>query len=242
MVLFFHQDSSKTHLRPRLTTASGRIVNIEVQVERYKFFIQRIIYYLAKMLVEQMKAGFNYGRINQTICVVIANHILCPEEEHYLNSYDLRNPITGRLFTDLLKVVILELPKVPETDDNRAIWPWLQFFKCKTKEDFTMLAKTHPEVKPAINEYAKLSWSDRRRMIADYKEKARRDKYAMMEFAKDEGRDEGIALGEVKGIAIGEAKGLERLRNTARKMKIRGIPVNQIAEDTGLTLEEVEQL
>ncbi len=217
-------------------------MNIEVQVERYKFFIQRIIYYLAKMLVEQMKAGFNYGRINQTICVVIANHILCPEEEHYLNSYDLRNPITGRLFTDLLKVVILELPKVPETDDNRAIWPWLQFFKCKTKEDFTMLAKTHPEVKPAINEYAKLSWSDRRRMIADYKEKARRDKYAMMEFAKDEGRDEGIALGEVKGIAIGEAKGLERLRNTARKMKIRGIPVNQIAEDTGLTLEEVEQL
>ncbi len=198
--------------------------------------------------------------------MVITNHTLLPDEAAYLNSYDLRNPLTGRLFTDLLKVVMIELPKVPETDDGQAIWPWLRFFKCKTQEDLTMLTKAHAEIKPAVNEYAKITWSDRRRMIAEYKEKARRDRHAMVEFAKDEGREEGIALGEAKGIAlgeakgivigeakgialgeakgivIGEAKGLERLRGTARKMKARGLPVSQIAEDTGLPPEDVERL
>lgn len=188
----------------RLTTTTGRVINVEVQVNRYKFFIQRIIYYLAKLLIEQMKSGFNYEKINQTICVVIVDHILCPEEEHYLNFYDLRNPLTGRPFTDLVKVVIVELPKVPKTDDGQPIWPWLKFFKCQTKEELTMLTQTHPEVKPAVNEYAKISWSDRRRMIADFKEKQRRDKHAMLEFAKDEGREEGEQIRLALGLALEE--------------------------------------
>ncbi|GHV36728.1 hypothetical protein AGMMS49546_02630 [Spirochaetia bacterium] len=31
-------------------------------------------------------------------------------------------------------------------------------------------------------------------------------------------------------------------RDTARKMKARGRPVNEIAEDTGLSIEEIENL
>ncbi|AEF86006.1 conserved hypothetical protein [Treponema primitia ZAS-2] len=211
----------------RLTTATGKVINVEVQVNRYKSMVKRIIYYLAKLLIEQMKSGFNYEKINQTICVVIVDHILCPEEEHYLNFYDLRNPLTGRPFTDLLKVVIIELPKVPKADDGQPIWPWLKFFKCQTKEELTMLTKTHPEVKPAVNEYAKISWSDRRRMIADFKEKQRRDKYDMLEFAKDEGRDEGIRQNQLQ---------------TARNLKAMGIAPDKIAAATSLSLEEVEKL
>jgi predicted transposase/invertase (TIGR01784 family) len=210
----------------RLTTTSGKVINVEVQVERHKSMIKRIIYYLAKLLIEQMKSGFNYEKINQTICVVIVDHILCPEERHYLNSYELRNPLTGRPFTDLLKVVIIELPKVPETDDGQAIWPWLRFFKSKTREELTMLTKTHPEVKPAVNEYAKISWSERRRMIADFKEKQRRDKHAMLEFARDEGREEGRQI----------------LLQTARNFKAMGDTAEKIAAATGLSVEEVEEL
>ncbi|TCW60203.1 hypothetical protein C5O22_12730, partial [Treponema sp. J25] len=50
-----------------------------------------------------------------------------------------------------------------------------------------------------------------------------------------EGRNEGMALGEEKGR-------LEERRETARRMKARGIGIDIIAEVTGLSREEIEEL
>jgi hypothetical protein len=44
------------------------------------------------------------------------------EEESYINKYELRNKKTGKLFTDLLEVIILELPKLPEKTDGQGAW------------------------------------------------------------------------------------------------------------------------
>jgi type II secretory pathway component PulF len=50
-------------------------------------------------------------------------------------------------------------------------------------------------------------------MIAEEKEKARRDRIAMLHYARHEGlaqgRMEGEAIGEARGEAIGEARGRE---------------------------------
>ena len=59
-------------------------------------------------------------------------------------------------------------------------------------------------------------------------------KYARLD-ALEEGRTEGIAIGEQRGR---EEKALE----TARNMLARNYPVNEIAEITGLSLADVEQL
>jgi hypothetical protein len=41
-----------------------------------------------------------------------------------------------------------------------------------------------------VEEYQRLSWSQRRRLLADYWEKQRRDARAAMAYARDEGRAE----------------------------------------------------
>jgi predicted transposase/invertase (TIGR01784 family) len=219
----------------KVHTRSGRIINVEVQVKRLGILPNRIVYYLSKMISEQLKSGFNYKKIHQTISVVIYDQVLFPEEKGYLNTYELRNPRSGKLFTDLLKVVILELPKVPAVNDGSPIWPWLAFFKTRKLEDFEMLAKKYPEVGGAVVELKRLSWSERHRMIADSREKLRRDNAAMME----EAREEGLAEGEAKGLAIGEAKGQ---RETARRMKTMGLPIDTIATATGLSPEEIKDI
>jgi predicted transposase/invertase (TIGR01784 family) len=53
------------------------------------------------------------------------------------------------------------------------------------------------------------------------------------------GKAEGIVEGEARGIAKGEEKGITQ---TAKRMKKNGRPIEQIAEDTGLTAEEIEKL
>jgi predicted transposase/invertase (TIGR01784 family) len=203
----------------KVTTKTGRIVNVEIQVKPFSTMRKRIIYYLAKLLVEQLKIGFNYGKLVETVCVVICDYELVQEERNFLNVYGLRNIKSGNLFTNLLKLYIIELPKLPKDDDGSPSWPWLQFFKCRKEEEFNMLAEKHPEVRPIIAEYKKLSWSERRRMIADLKEKYRRDNQAILDDAV-----------------------MDKQREIARALKARNRPTLEIAEDTGLSQEEIAAL
>jgi predicted transposase/invertase (TIGR01784 family) len=183
----------------QLTTTSGRMVEVEVQVKPNKALVQRILYYHAKMITGQMKSGFDYDKIRQTVSVLITDHILLPDEAPYMNTYELRNIESGGQFTELQRFVILDLPKLPEIDDGQAIWPQLRFFKCRSKEDFDMLLKKHPEVQPVVAEYQRISWSEKRRRIAEYKGMQRQDELMALEYAKDEGRELGRAEGEQKG-------------------------------------------
>jgi predicted transposase/invertase (TIGR01784 family) len=176
-----------------LAMAGRRRVAIDVQVQRYSSMRSRIQYYNSRMVTDQMKSGFDYGAIGQAISVVITNYTLFYDEDDYLNVYEPRNRKSGKLFSDLQQYVILELPKLPDEDDGQAIWPFLQFFKCRRKEEFEMLTKRHPEVEPQVEEYQRITWSQRRRLLADYWEKQRRDAASAMNYARNEGREEGRA-------------------------------------------------
>ena len=70
-------------------------------------------------------------------------------------------------------------------------------------------AKGNKELEMAAAEYKKLTWGERRRLIAEEREKARRDKVAMLHYAWNEGRsmereqilgllDRGMSLEELK--------------------------------------------
>jgi len=60
------------------------------------------------------------------------------------------------------------------------------------------------------------------------------------------GEERGIRLGEERGIRLGEERGEKAkelaIANIVRKMVNRNRPMNEIAEDTGLTENEIRQL
>ena len=56
-------------------------------------------------------------------------------------------------------------------------------------------------------------------------------------------REQGLAQGLKKGEAVGFKKGAtQEKREIAKNLKHAGIPVDVIAENTGLTAEEIENL
>jgi hypothetical protein len=75
----------------------------------------------------------------------------------YKNAYQFLNTLSYKPFTDLQVIIILELPKVPEEDDGSGLWPWLKYFKCRTKEELSMLAKQHEEVARVVQQYQRTS-------------------------------------------------------------------------------------
>jgi hypothetical protein len=85
----------------RLSTASGRQISVELQVLSRRAMRERLVYYSTRILADQMKSGFKYETLRQTITVVITDYDLLPQESSYLNWFELRNRKSGALFTDI---------------------------------------------------------------------------------------------------------------------------------------------
>jgi len=241
----------------KLSTKSGNIIHIELQVEKRKNLRSRILYYASRLIGDQLKWGDDYDGLHQVISIVICDHNLLEEESEYMNIYELRNE-KNRSFTKLLRIIILELPKLPETVD-KTVWPWLKFLKCTEKEEYEMLALKYPELEKPVFCAKKMSLIEKWRDIQFHKNLWKVDERMLFEQAKidghaaghaeghaegrEEGRAEGLTEGREEGLVEGRAEGLtEGKLEIAGKMKRAGRPFNEIAEFTGLSLETIEQL
>jgi predicted transposase/invertase (TIGR01784 family) len=209
----------------KLTTKSGKIIHIELQVAKAPNMRDRVLYYGAKLIGDQLKLGEDYDKLHQVVSIVICDHTLLEEESSYMNVYELRNENNGS-FTNKFRLVILELPKLPEKED-RAVWPWLSFLKCEKKEDFMALLEKYPQLKEVI--YCLQTF---------LLPKAIQDEIIRQNLWKTTQRN-------ILEHAVAEAKaeaGEKEREKIARNMKARGRPLEEISEDTGLPLETIEKL
>ncbi|MDR5865091.1 hypothetical protein QC758_19225 [Halomonas campisalis] len=95
-----------------------------------------------------------------------------------------------------------------------------------------MAKVAHEPVKRALSRIRELSADEEARRLAFVRERALRDEVSLLNEAKREGRQEGEQLGTEK------AK-----RDTARNLiKLGVLSDEQIAQATGLTMDDVEAL
>jgi len=84
-----------------------------------------------------------------------------------------------------------------------------------------------------VAEVSKLSKKDR--LAYDHALKRYRDTYNAMTGAEQKGRAEGRVEGRAEGIE-------ENKRENARRMKAKGYDIADIADITGLTIEQINSL
>ncbi|MDR2741147.1 MAG: Rpn family recombination-promoting nuclease/putative transposase, partial [Treponema sp.] len=157
----------------RFIIKGNRTIHVEIQINPFRDMIRRILYYQGRMIADQIHSGEGFERIHQVISVIILDYRLVSGEK-YIRTYELRDTETGERFTDLQKIVIIELRKLPWEDDGTAAWPHLRFFTCKSEEEMTMLVRSHPEVKGAVREYRRLTLFEEVRRFMDDVNDARR--------------------------------------------------------------------
>jgi len=73
----------------KLSTKSGKIIHIELQVGKRNNLRSRIFYYTSRLIGEQLKWREDYSELHQVISIVICNHNLLREENSYINRYEL---------------------------------------------------------------------------------------------------------------------------------------------------------
>ena len=98
-----------------------------------------------------------------------------------------------------------------------------------------MLLKKHPKLKGAVESTQRASFGERLEATFFLLDKQRRDLRAWKDEVIEEAREEAWENAKAEGIAEGIAE-------VARKMKARGRSFDEIAEDTGLSIDIIENL
>ena len=220
----------------KIHTTTGKVIDVEIQVEPQSYIWERILFYAARLTTEQLKSGVPYKEIKKAISIVIVDWNLTSKDSgHYHNRFRLYDERTGCRFPDLFEINTLELPKLPSEPDGTALYNWLRMFTARTKEEMTMVAKTSPDIAQAVGVIMELSEDERTRMLAEAQEKYRRDEEARREYRYQVGRQEGRHEGRQEGRQEG-------LLEVARAALQKGLSPEDVASFTGLSLDEVRAL
>ena len=119
---------------------------------------------------------------------------------------------TGKEYTDLMEMHILELSKLPPEEKNEtSLLQWMRFLGGKTRKDFEEMAKKNSELEEAYDVLDKLSADEKKRLEYETRQRAIRDYNIGMLTAERRGIEAGRKIGREEGRAEGETLGVSRI-------------------------------
>lgn len=236
----------------------GRQFIVEMQMEFNSEFTRRVLYNTSKAFVKQLDKGMHYDSIQPVYSLNLVNDIYVKDEEDYYHHYQMAEKNHPDHIIEGMHILFFELPKFkPQTITEKKMEVlWLRFLTEideKTKRapaellENAELNKALEIVEEAayseaeMNSYDKfwdaVSWENTMENIIKRRE----------EKALQEGEARGLSKGEAIGLEKGEAIGIEKgitkgILTVAKNMKKKGIDPTLIAEATGLSLSEIEEL
>ncbi|GBU26921.1 hypothetical protein R84B8_00437 [Treponema sp. R8-4-B8] len=223
-----NEDDKLGILDVKVKTKTGKVIDIEIQVNPERNIGQRLSFYKSKLIVEQIGKGELYHVIQKVICICITNYELFPETNEYVNIFRFTNKNNGLVFEVIPEeIYTLELPKVPALSDGSAGWEWMQFLRAKRKEEFEMVAVKNPEIRKAVDTLYQLSSDEQVQAEHERRLKAWRDRASQLEGSYLDGIQEGIKRSKKDDIL---------------RMKADNLPIEQIIKYTGFTEEQIKSL
>lgn len=168
---------------------NGTQVGMEMQVAKYDYWTNRILFYLCRMFTGQIEKGDTYDKLKKCIHVSFLDFI------HFENDYDFYRKITLRdeknsEYTDLLELHILELKKLPPEEQNEnGLLKWTRFLNGKCREDFEKMAEKDEYIDEAYELLKKMSADERKRLAYEAREKAVRDYNTQIKSSLERGEE-----------------------------------------------------
>jgi predicted transposase/invertase (TIGR01784 family) len=244
--------------------SQNRKIYIEIQNTRETDYLESLLYSTSKIIVEHQKLSSNFSNVSKVISISILYFNLGIGEDYiYYGTTNFKGLNTG----EHLKIKQREeiptalAPKYKMVDKEifpeyylitverykniitRRIDEWIYIFK----NSEVAAGSTSKNIDKAAQKLAEINMTD--------EERKRYEKY-LVNFIRDndvlntarvEGRAEGERIGISKGKAegkiegeqIGIAKGKFEI---AKRMKAKGLPIDEIVDFTGLSETEIEKL
>lgn len=258
-----HESDKFNRVDIKAKNSKDEIIIVEIQNTRELYYLERILYGVAKAITEHINVGDSYASIKKIYSVSIIYFDLGKGNDYIYKGY---SHFHGLNTGDELEVSIKEksviIKKTPDSifpeyylirvsEFNKlAVTPleeWISYLKTGRISPEAS-APGLPEAREKLRYYdmtpeERLSYDRHMENIMIQNDVLAASKEEGLAEGREEGLRKGIEKGLEKGIEKGLEKGIveERYR-IASEMKQSNLPLDLIARYTGLTPEEIENL
>ena len=180
----------------------------------------RSIFYVARMITEQTEINKKYSNIKKCVGISILDFEYIRQCNKFHTVYHFREDAENLMYTDVMEIHVVELPKLPSLNDGTSLYDWVRFIKAETREEFEMLAKQSKYLEAAYETLNQISADEEKRHQYLRREVALYDQNTLME--------ENYERGKMVGKAI-----------MLKALYKDGVTVEQLAEKFNLPVSEV---
>ncbi len=157
----------------KATLDDEEVVDIEMQMCRYKNMEDRALYYSSKLISSQLKSSEVYKTLKPVIVIVILNHNIFPHEEYIGKTKMVMDVKEEYEVMKKQKFYFIELEKYRKQKFNPEdkVSQWLAFIDGEDKERTSVAMKKNKEIKKANEEYEYLVGEEEVQRMAELREK-----------------------------------------------------------------------
>lgn len=241
------QDDKFNRVDIKARNSKDEIIIVEIQNTREIYYLERILYGVAKTICEHISLGKSYQQVKKVYSISIlyfdigrGSDYLYHGQNNFVGVHTkdllqvttkVRNAIvpkmTAEMFPEYFLIRVNEFNKVAVTP----LEEWIHYLKTGIIEDDTKA----PGLEEAREKLKYYNMSPAERHAYDEHINAIMIQNDVLGTAKLE----GLLEGRQEGIQEGR---IEEKRKIVEKMKSKGYPIEDIIDVTGLTAEEIEKL
>lgn len=235
--------------------SKGDIIIVEVQNTSELYYLERVLYGVAKAITEHINLGSSYREVKKVYSISILyfdlgkgsdyiyvgqNHFtgLHTKDELVISAKEKDNIVRkspSEIFPTYILVRVNEFNKVAKSP----LEEWVNYLKTGTIAASTQA----PGLQQAREKLKYYEMTDQERHAYDEHLNAVMIQNDVLDNAKAEGLAEGRAEGRIEGRIEGREEGrTEEKKSIALNLLSLKIPLEVIAQSTGLTEEEIERL
>ena len=215
-------------------TDTGERIIVEMQNREQPYFKDRALFYLSRAITQQAKRGVWNFQLDAVYGVFFMNFVMDKDIPSKIRTdIVLSDRDTGKLFSNKFRQIFIELPNFDKEEDecSNDFERWIYVLKNMNLFDMSPLKEKEAHFRRLLDVANLGALTPQERAIYDENLKIYRDWKATMEYAVENAE----AKGEVRGSR------LITLR-TALNLKRIGLDPSVIAQCTGLSLEEINDL
>lgn len=249
------QDDKFNRVDIKARNSKGEIILVEVQNTSELYYLERILYGVAKAITEHIHLGDTYKEVKKVYSISIlyfdigkgADYLYVGQNKFIGVHTNDQLVITAKekgalvqkspaeIFPEYILVRVNEFDKVAVTP----LEEWVAYLKSGVIKENT----TAPGLQEARKKLQYYSMTDAERYAYDEHLNAVMIQNDVLGNAREEGLVEGRAEGLTQGLTQGRAEGrAEAKKDIVKSMLSNGLSVEQAAKYSGLTVEEVESI
>ena len=211
---------------------TDEIISLEIYKEFYLKDYKKSLAYISRKYSNQFERGRNYksGKKVTGINIILNNHLKSPKvlmnDYVFIDKFNYQN--MNNKYLEMVLLNIDRVNKIVYDKNEEKLIKWLRLIGAESMEELREIAKGEMEMEQAIA-YMEDFLNDEE--IQDHYDKI----VDVAENAEQKGLTKGLTKGRTEGKRLANMK-------IAKNMLKKKYPIQDIAELTNLTIEEIENI